>query len=63
MNVLLGDILLIFIPDREIRGGGGVGLRSPQKIFWSLKGFGPQFGLKIRRVPGPTLESDTVLFK
>ena len=52
MNVLFGDILLIFIPDREIRG---VVLRTPpppkKKIFWggSLQGFGPQFGLKIRR--------------
>ena len=52
MNVLFGDILLIFIPDREIRG---VVLRPPppQILFWSLQGFGPQFGLKIRGGPGP----------
>ena len=59
MNVLFDDILLIFIPDREIRG---VMLRPPtpppkkKKIGGgggSLQGFGPQFGLKIRGGPGP----------
>ena len=56
MNVLFGDNLLIFIPDREVRG---VVLRPPtpppkKKVFWgSLQGFGPQFGLKIRGGPGP----------
>ena len=56
MNVLFGDILLVFIPDREIRG---VVLRPPpppppkKNVFWSLQGFGPQFGLKIRGGPGP----------
>ena len=55
MNVLFDDNLLIFIPDREIRG---VVLRPPppppKKVFWgSLQGFGPQFGLKTRGDPGP----------
>ena len=53
MNVLFGDILLVFIPDREIRG---VVLRPPppaKKKIWSLQGFGPQFGLKIKGGPGP----------
>ena len=35
MNVLFGDILLVFIPDREIRGGG-IAPPPPKKFF-----FGP----------------------
>ena len=31
-------------------GGGGGGGEQKKKIFWPL---GPQFGLKIRREPGP----------
>ena len=53
MNVLFGDILLIFIPDREIRGVVLRALPPPQKKIWSLQGFGPQFGLKIKGGPGP----------
>ena len=54
MNVLFGDILLVFIPDREIRGGWYCAPPPPKKIFfWSLQGFGPQFGLKIRGGPEP----------
>ena len=56
MNVLFGDNLLIFIPDREVRG---VVLRPPtpppqkKSFLGSLQGFGPQFGLKIRGGPWP----------
>ena len=38
MNVLFGDILLIFIPDREIRG---VVLRPPPPPPPQKKKFGP----------------------